>query len=429
MMFLWILISICQNAVAAVHDRTSMPELAAITRMSPCWADEELEPLPNYTCYLRKEAVIPEPPQYIRVFNLYDTPLHYAWDGGKPGGVYLGQVQPGKAMTTTSYKGHSFIFSDTQGGEIKDRVTVSPSQRLWVLGLDHKRVTKQALAGEKVYLALKEYADKYKAETGRFYIGSWPPVKMSRQVLPGEFLGQKYNLSSATGGHWKCDSDSKCDINEPLTLTVMVLSVAPRVLLIENFISEEEMALIRRKSNMKQATVGDGSNSQVSDTRKSDVGWIQWIEPWMKRISQRTADIFNFKESHLTTGGLAEALQLASYNVGGKYSAHFDFGDREHDRMLTLLHYLDPPTRGGGTAFPLAAGGKGIVVNAPTGTTIAFYSMLEDGNRDELSLHDALIVEKGFKFVSNQWIHDRSARIEQKRKEKAAQREERRTQL
>jgi len=421
-MLLWMLIPICQNAFAVVHDRASTPELKALTRMSPCWADEELNPLPNYTCYLRKTATIPEPPQYIRVFNLYDTPLHHAWDNGQPGGIYLGQVQPGKAMTTTSYRGHSFIFSDTKDGEVKERVTVDPSQRLWALGVDHKRTTKQALAGEKQYLALKEYADKYKAETGRFYIGGWPPAKMSRKVLPGEFLGQKYNRSSATGGHWKCESDTNCDINEPLTLTVMVLSVAPRVLLIENFICEEEMDLIRRKSNLRTATVGDGSNSIVSDTRKSDVGWIDWREPWMKRISQRTADIFNFKESHLTVGGLAESLQLASYNQGGKYSAHFDFGDREHDRMLTLLHYLDPPTFGGGTAFPLAAGGKGIVVNAPTGTTIAFYSMLEDGNRDELSLHDALTVEKGSKFVSNQWIHDRSSKIEQKRKEKARQR-------
>merc|ERR1712194_452872 len=221
-----------------------------------------------------------------------------------------------------------------------------------------------------------------------------------------------------TGGHWKCESDKTCDVNEPLTVTVMVASVAPRVLLIENFISQEEMDLIRRKSNLRTATVGDGANAIVSDTRKSNVGFLNWNEPWIKRISQRTADIFNFKESHLAAGGLAEALQLASYESGGKYSPHYDFGDRQYDRMLTLLHYLDPPAFGGGTGFPLAAGGKGIVVNAPSGTTIAFYSMLEDGNRDELSLHEASPVEKGSKFVSNQWIHDRSFRIEAQREQK-----------
>jgi len=140
----------------------------------------------------------------------------------------------------------------------------------------------------------------------------------------------------------------------------------------------------------------------------------------MLRINQRTADMLHFKPKHLTAGGLAEPLQVVHYPVEGKYTPHHDFGQRRYDRMITVLHYLDEPEWGGGTGFPLAFGGKGLVVNPPSGTSVVFYSMLGDGNKDELSLHEGQPVGRGSKFVCNQWIHDWSSQLDKAAKAKMA---------
>jgi len=206
-----------------------------------------------------------------------------------------------------------------------------------------------------------------------------------------------------------------------LTIQVTVASVSPKVFLLTGFLSEAEMQLVRKIAKPKEATVGDGKNAMKSNTRKSDVGWIGWTDAWMKRISQRTGDMLMFKPNHLTTGGLAENMQVVHYPLGGQYTPHHDFGTRKYDRMLTLLHYLDEPDWEGGTGFPLAFGGRGLSVNPPSGTSVLFYSMMKDGNKDELSLHAGRTVGKGKKFVCNQWIHDRSDVLEAAKKKKLAE--------
>merc|ERR1711920_369835 len=82
--------------------------------------------------------------------------------------------------------------------------------------------------------------------------------------------------------------------------------------------------------------------------------------------------------------------------------------------MLTFLHYIEPADAGGhgGTAFPLAFDRKGFSVHGPAGASILFYSQLPDGNKDDLSLHEAQEVREGHKLVCNSWIHDRAGVLE-----------------
>ena len=61
---------------------------------------------------------------------------------------------------------------------------------------------------------------------------------------------------------------------------------------------------------------------------------------------------------------------------------------------------------GGETGFPLAFGGEGFFLRPPRGDAVLFYDMLEDGNVDELSLHAALPVLSGEKWICNFWIWD-----------------------
>ena len=38
------------------------------------------------------------------------------------------------------------------------------------------------------------------------------------------------------------------------------------------------------------------------------------------------------------------------------------------------------------------------------GMAVLFYSLLEDGNGDDLSLHQALPIKKGEKWLANFWV-------------------------
>lgn len=45
-------------------------------------------------------------------------------------------------------------------------------------------------------------------------------------------------------------------------------------------------------------------------------------------------------------------------------------------------------------------------VNPPKGSGLLFYSMLPDGNSDDLSLHAGMPVAKGTKWICNLWVWD-----------------------
>ena len=108
-----------------------------------------------------------------------------------------------------------------------------------------------------------------------------------------------------------------------------------------------------------------------------------------------------------------EELQVVHYDVGQQYTPHHDFGasGRPHQRMITLLYYLNDqasPNAGGETAFPKANQGQGYKIHAGKGNSVLFYSLLEDGNADDLALHAALPVTKGEKWLANFWVWDPS---------------------
>ena len=57
-------------------------------------------------------------------------------------------------------------------------------------------------------------------------------------------------------------------------------------------------------------------------------------------------------------------------------------------------------------AFPKAAGGEGFKLHPGRGSAVLFYNLLEDGNGDDASLHAALPVTRGEKWLANFWVWD-----------------------
>jgi prolyl 4-hydroxylase len=108
-----------------------------------------------------------------------------------------------------------------------------------------------------------------------------------------------------------------------------------------------------------------------------------------------------------------EPPQIFHYALGQEIRAHYDFvydgthgygegGAYHGDRLVTFLLYLNDGYGGGDLEFPKA----GYRYKGRAGDGI-FFASQRDGRPDAMSLHAALPVSAGEKYILSQWIHDR----------------------
>jgi len=157
----------------------------------------------------------------------------------------------------------------------------------------------------------------------------------------------------------------------------------------------------------------------------------------MNTIFQRAANILQIDENIFWNDKNVEDLQVVYYQKNQEYTPHHDFGADDHhinSRYITILFYLNNqihPQAGGETWFPKAKllagmndgiqhwknddndipnddddGQVGLKIHAGKGNAVMFYNLLEDGNGDDLTLHAALPVLDGEKWLANFWVWD-----------------------
>jgi prolyl 4-hydroxylase len=207
--------------------------------------------------------------------------------------------------------------------------------------------------------------------------------------------------------------------------TLETISESPKIFLINNCLSDDEVDKILElsKGKLKRSTIvsEDGSGLVLSDIRTSSTCWIKYSDdPVIENIFNRIADILKI-DRNIVKYQASELLQVVNYQKSQEFKHHHDYLDpvyhignnavmRGNNRMATFLFYLVTPEEGGETDFPLAKTEKsndGLSLTLPKGSAILFYSMLPDGNLDELSLHAGLPVQKGEKSIANLWVWDR----------------------
>ena len=128
-------------------------------------------------------------------------------------------------------------------------------------------------------------------------------------------------------------------------------------------------------------------------------------------IVKRIANAIQIEESKLFLNGSSESLQLVHYETGQLYKSHVDYGtDRPNNRFITFLLYLNTPSKGGNTSFPLAdvkcKDHNGYFGKNPgKGNAVFFYDLFADGNVDPLTQHYAEPPENNSeKWMSNLWV-------------------------
>jgi prolyl 4-hydroxylase len=399
---------------------------------------------------------------YGKFINLGKDALTLYWDGGRGSQpVFISDIEPFGATGTSTYPSHAFfavIKSAPDNGEVK-RWTISKDNMVYYYdpygGTDAaaKVLSTHELQLYQIQLQNLVFSIQYKMFTGRDWLALYKHKKPPRfHMWRADSINQTYEIQtkeihfveqpdqdelergmSAYGPRPdQIDRMRKYrDTYLTLNLTLTVVSCAPRVFEIRNFLSPVEVnhiLSVASRMELERSTVNaggglDSSSRHTSNTRTSKNSWLPRKTDFvMDTIYRRAADVLQMNEALLRSRraseipelteshvSVAERLQLVHYNVGEEYKAHHDFAmpalvNFQPSRFATLLFYLNDDFTGGETSFPRwlnAETDLALNVRPEKGKAALFYSMLPDGNYDERSQHASVPVLDGEKWYVN----------------------------
>ena len=338
--------------------------------------------------------------------NFRRETLDMRWDDGSKEGVYSGDLAGLGRTSTLSYDGHTFFFM--LHGEEVARFKMNSDENVYII--EPLPDDQEVLQSDQYKAALEERAfmKDYAQRTGVPWLAFYPRPKPILNMWPAEFLGQTHVVASP---HAYTHEEGIAEGD--LALSLQVVSHAPqgpRVFLVREMLSQFECDHIIEMGTkvIRESMVGQGGGFK-SKTRTSRNGWLRRsASPTLERIYKRFGDVLGIDHELLSSNRNAEELQVVRYQQSQEYAPHHDFGDdgTPEQRFLTLLLYIQLPDKGGATSFPKAADGRGLQVVPARGDAVLFYSMLPDGNADDLALHAGMPIHEGEKWVCNLWVWD-----------------------
>ena len=216
------------------------------------------------------------------------------------------------------------------------------------------------------------------------------------------------------------------------------VSLRPNVLVLSNFLSDEECDFIKGYARTRMVPSGLAMMDSSGDSRDVRTS----TQTFMERGGTQQIKALESRAHNLTRlpYELGENIQVVRYEEGQKYGAHRDFFNPNdyhrqphmlqsveygaRNRLATVFWYLESIEKGHGgeTFFPRALNeqGKeykpwngdhedcyrGIAVTPVRGNAVLFYSMVPDGRLDERSLHGGCKPKGSHieKWGANQWI-------------------------
>lgn len=190
----------------------------------------------------------------------------------------------------------------------------------------------------------------------------------------------------------------------------------PQVAVLEGVLSAEECAALRElaQPRLQASTIMDTTSGQdvASGARSSEGMFFRPLEnELLARIDRRIARLMGLPVEN------GEGLQVLRYQPGAQSSPHFDFLlptsaasrsslERSGQRVSTLVMYLNEPQAGGETVFPES----GLAITPRLGSALYFEYCNSVGQLDPLSLHAALPVLAGEKWVATRWMRQKAFR-------------------
>lgn len=414
--------------------------------------------------------------QAAKFQNMSPERLDLYWDagGGAATGNHICNTGPFESCGTSSFASHVFFFVRPSTMEVVCSFNVVKEHSVYycdpfvendpsdgsagilsepVKSLDTLSEQERGLYNSASFN--RDFAPVYKNFTGgNEWLGNFPTQKPRHHMWRADFFGQTHlvttkethiikhppadRLSTLSISEMKRDNATSLPLREwredadELNLTLTVISVAPRILQIDGFLSDVEvdhiLDLALHKDLRRSTTGSSGNDSHVSNVRTSKTTWLPRHSTLiMDAIIRRGADVLKIDEAlmrhRLGNEGFSdiphrkpinEDLQIVHYGVGQQYTAHHDFGypdtrPNSPSRSINLCMYLNEGIVGGETAFPRWRNSEtddAVKVVPEKGKAVIFYMRLPDGNLDDLSQHAAMPVIEGEKWFANLWTWD-----------------------
>lgn len=178
--------------------------------------------------------------------------------------------------------------------------------------------------------------------------------------------------------------------------------------IMRDFLSREQCnelsALIERQH--RPSTIAD-DNGDVAFRTSSTCDLDKGV-PIVAALAAKLADLSGIQSSH------AEPLQGQRYETGQEFKTHTDYfeplsADYETycsvagQRSWTFMIYLNAVEAGGATRFKVID----KTIQPEPGKLVAWNNRRPDGSLNSATLHHAMKVRKGHKYVITQWYRER----------------------
>lgn len=192
---------------------------------------------------------------------------------------------------------------------------------------------------------------------------------------------------------------------------IEVVFTNPDIMILRNIMSDAEIDKVIKISKplLSRATVHNPITGQLEFAH-----YRISKNCWLNGGHDELIDRVNARMSALTGLNLktAEDFQVQNYGLAGHYDPHFDFSrDLQNstlgrlgtgNRIATVLLYMTDVEAGGATVFPYV----GARVMPKKGDAVFWHNLLRSGDGDFRTRHAGCPVLKGWKWVSNKWIHE-----------------------
>ncbi|MCJ2181316.1 2OG-Fe(II) oxygenase [Novosphingobium sp. 1949] len=175
------------------------------------------------------------------------------------------------------------------------------------------------------------------------------------------------------------------------------------------FLNAQECAglIARIEAHHRPSTITGYSGDDAF--RTSSTCDLPASDPLVARVRQRLCALAGCPESH------AEPLQGQRYAIDQEFKAHTDYFEPDRpefaqycshagQRTWTYMVYLNAVDAGGATRFKVLE----RIIQPETGKLVCWNNQRPDGSPNAATLHHAMKVRSGRKYIITQWFRERA---------------------
>ena len=181
--------------------------------------------------------------------------------------------------------------------------------------------------------------------------------------------------------------------------TIRQVSESPKVYVIDNFATEEEMNTLREINDQYSY------NKKKHDTTGASFEMSVHTSEVSYRISKRMSALLKMKNH------MGSTLRTRLYKSGESHPPHVDWFEIKNqdgstsNLIATAMLNMVTTIRGGDTEF-LDAVPSSVKVSPQRGQLVLWWSCTKEGSKDHFSLHQGNKIERGTKFTVTQFFYN-----------------------